>query len=210
MNSSSERLTRGRVLTGQQVVGTAVTAELGAVASRAARAIVVSPELVEYAKQEGYSAGFAEGQAAGYAEGIAQAQRHTELLAGLVQRLGQAADGLMSRETTARHQIEDEVVATAFQIAEVLVGHELATNEERGRDALARALALAPDRGLVVARLNPADLALIDVAAIDVGRTIELVPDPGVVPGDCVVDVGACRVDARISDALTRIREVLA
>src|SRR4051812_43509589 len=156
MSSSSERLTRGRVLTGQQVVGTAVAADLGAVASRAARAIVVSPELVEYAKQEGDSAGFEESQAAGDAESITQAQRHTGLLAGLVQRLGEAADGLLTRETTARHQIEDELVATAFQIAEALVGHELATNEDRGRDALARALALAPERGLVVARLNPA------------------------------------------------------
>jgi flagellar assembly protein FliH len=101
------------------------------------------------------------------------------------------------------------VVATALQIAEALIGHELAQPDTRGRDAIARALALAPERGHVTARLHPADIAVIDPGAMASGRTIDIVPDPTLAPGDCIVDVGACRVDARIGPALERAREVL-
>ena len=208
MSSSSEPLTRGRVLTGVAVAA-ATPADLGSVRARPARALVVSPELVEMARQEGYAAGYDEGQQAGYRDGIAGAQRHTELLAGLVQRLSDAADNLMAREATAREHIEDQVVDVAFVIAQALIGHELEQPDTRGRAAIARALAIAPEQGLVVARLNPADLAAIDPTQLSLGRAIELVADPSVMPGDCIVDVGACRVDANIQAAIARVQDVL-
>ena len=210
MSSSSEpRLSRGRVLHGAQV-GTVTAANLGVVSARPARGLVVSSALVESATRDGFDAGRAEGFEQGYTAGIEAARQHTELLAGLVQRLGHAADALMAREATARESIEDQVVATAVTIAEALVGHEIAQPDGRGRAAIARALAIAPEFGLVTARLNPADVALLgDPAALGLGRGLELVSDPSVDPGDCIVDVGACRVDARIGAALERVREVL-
>jgi len=207
MNSSSERVTRGRVLSGATVV--AVPAELGVVSARSARGIVVSQELIDSATRDGFDAGYATGFDQGYADGIAQARNHTEILTQLAQRMSDAADSLMARETTARHQIEDEVVATAFEIAAALVGHVLDQPDTRGRDAIARALGLAPDHGLVTARLNPIDFAVIDPSHLQLGRAIELVADPSVNPGECIVEVGACRVDARIGPALERVREVL-
>ncbi len=195
------------MLHGAQV--SAVAADLGTISARPARTLVVSNELVEAAQRDGYEAGYARGHEEGYAEGISKASEHTQLLAGLVQRLSDAADALMTREATAREDVEDAVVATAFRIAEVIVGREIADPDTRGRDAVARALALAPDHGLVTARLHPADYTVIDPEQLSLGRAIELVPDPSVSPGDCVLEVGACRVDARIDAALQRVREVL-
>jgi flagellar assembly protein FliH len=209
MSSSSDtRLARGRVLHDVQV--NATPADLGTVSARPARGIVVSQELVDAATRDGYQAGFNQGYEEGYTEGIAQAAQHAQLLAGLVQQLGQAADALLTRETTARHAIENDVVAAAVRIAEQLVGHELAHSDTRAHDAMARALQLAPDRGLVTARLNPADIAVIaETGELLTGRALELVADPSLAPGDCVVDVGACRIDARIDAAFDRMREVL-
>jgi flagellar assembly protein FliH len=209
MSWSSEPRARGRVLSGTDVQ--VAPADLGRISARPARALVVDPALVESARHDGYDAGYAEGFDRGYSDGLASAQQHTQLLGGLVQRLHAAADALMARETTARDEIEDQVVATAVQIAEALVGHALADPDERGRAAIARALALAPEQGFVTARVNPADLVAIgDPTNLAPGRALDVVPDPSVAPGDCVVDVGACRIDARIAAALERVHEVLA
>ncbi len=170
----------------------------------------MSPELIESTRQEGYTAGFEEGYGAGYTSGIEDARRHVELLGQLVERLGQEADTLAARETIARAQLEDQVVGVAMQIAEVIVGQRLTQPDDRGRDAIARALALAPAHGDVTARLHPADIAVLgDAGTIAPGRTLAIVPDPSLTPGDCIVDVASCRVDARISAALDRAREVL-
>jgi flagellar assembly protein FliH len=207
MSLSSERLQRGRVLRGADVP--AVRADLGVVSARSARGLVVSDELVESAKQDGFATGYDEGYAEGYGQGIHAAEGHAAMLGQLVQRLSAASDAMAAREATARADIEDQVVAAALQIAEVIIGHQLEQPDVRGRDAIARALALAPERGDVTARLHPADLAVIDPAALVPGRTLDIIPDPTLTPGDCIVDVGACRVDARIGPALERAREVL-
>jgi flagellar assembly protein FliH len=207
MSSSSERISRGRVLSGANV--NVVAADLGVVSARPARGIVVSQELIDSATREGFDTGYATGFDQGYADGLAQAHNHAEILTQLAQRLSDAADALMARETTAREQIENELVAAAFEIATALVGHELDNPDTRGREAIARALALAPDHGLVVARLNPTDFAVIDPSQLQLGRAIELISDPTVGPGECIVDVGSCRIDARIGPALERVREVL-
>jgi flagellar assembly protein FliH len=203
---------RSRVVRGGDAAAT--PAELGIVSSSAARDLVVDPQLVDAAVREGYD----EGYQAGYehARGVALDEARSALdelhtrLTAVVSRLSQAADDVLARETTARHQIEHDIVTAAVAIAEELVGHELRHADERARDAIARALALAPDDGLVVARLNPDDAAAIgDPNDLAPGRALQIVADAALAPGDAVVDVGACRIDARIDDALQRVREVL-
>jgi flagellar biosynthesis/type III secretory pathway protein FliH len=43
-----------------------------------------------------------------------------------------------------------------------------------------------------------------------VGRDVELLADPSVQRGGCVVEVDECVVDATVDGALSRVREVLA
>ncbi|WP_432830389.1 FliH/SctL family protein [Dactylosporangium sp. CA-092794] len=183
------------------------------------------PELVARWRAEaeatGFSAGWAQGvrearddAAAEAARAAAEAARAVEAqrlrVEAALQAIGRAADALERRAVPAAHDIEDQIVATAFAIAGAVLGRELRTATEPGREALARALALAPSSSPVTVRLNPADRLTIGRTELVMdGRTVSLVDDPALGPGDAVALCDATTVDARLGPALDRVREVL-
>lgn len=170
-------------------------------------------------RQQGYDAGrhegFEEGRRDGFEAGVRDA--HAAAEAAVVARVASALDALDEGHSALLHQdsvaladIEREVVDLALGLAAAIVGHEVAASTDPGADALRRALQLAPSRGAAVARLAPADVErLADHAAIAPGRSVEVVADPTVASGGCIVDVGSTSIDASIEGALERARAVL-
>ncbi len=192
----------------------ASAADLATVRARIARDLVIDPELVRDATDEGYRTGYNAGFTAGLEDAAAaidarEQQRRTEL-AAVVERLARAVDELDTRHRDIIAGIEQRVVAVACQVAEALVGHELSVATAPGRDAIVRCLQFAPTDGTVVAHLHPDD---VDTASGDGdsvnGRALRIVADPSLTRGDAIVDVGPTRIDGRIASALARIREVL-
>lgn len=160
--------------------------------------------------RKGWDAGWTDGFAAGRVEGAARA--HVEAHAAVVpaiDALDRALAALRSADQLTLGDIEAEVLGLAFEVARALVGREL-TGEEAAADALRRSLALVPDRGDVVARLHPLDVeAIRDLDITLAGRELTIVADPDVERGGCLVDVGACRIDAQIGPAIERVRTAL-
>jgi flagellar assembly protein FliH len=168
----------------------------------------------EQAREEAARVGYEDGFAAGRREAVAQADlRNREAAAAVAAALAvmeAATAQLHQQQTVAVADVEQQIVATALQIAEAVVGRELQTAEAPARDALVRALALAPQRVSAVARLHPDDVATIDnLDVLNAERSVTLVADGAVERGGCVLDVGACRIDAQVGPALQRVREAL-
>lgn len=177
------------------------------------------------AYRDGFDGGHAEGLARGQAEGLAAGTafgREEAVRAGHTA----AAETLRTLETETRRtlahleEMADQIAASstelALQIAELVLEREISASVDPGADAIRRAARLLPDTGAatpepVIARLHPIDIDRLQAERGDLvrGRALQVLADPNLTPGSCVLEDGATRVDASIPSALARIAAVL-
>ncbi|MBC7441413.1 MAG: hypothetical protein H7311_02615 [Ramlibacter sp.] len=169
----------------------------------------------------------ARGHAAGYTEGLRSAARE---VAARVARLdaehaaaahrGQAAIdravallesatvALDERTVPVLREAEDTLVATALELAEAILGHELSDARDSSRFALGRALDHAANETPHTVRMNPDDLAVIDRATRELSG-LRFTADPSLARGDAITEFADGFLDARISSALDRAKAAL-
>ena len=222
--------------------------ELGSLAS-------VPPGLVRQARVDAESVGYLNGWTQGLREAnsaraadlAAARAEHARFIADRDQRLRAAmaalADAtarLEQAHVPAARDIEDDIVGYAVELAEALLGRELRDVDATARDALARAMRLAPDGEPVTVSVSPQDYAVLvedepagddgDSDAADAGvdgpstvaaailreiseaagHQITLTRDPALSPGDSLARYGATTIDARLSEGIRRVKEALA
>ncbi len=183
----------------------------------------VLPELST--PQERYDNGFKRGYMAGYAEGArqAQAERAAELAAhkaawastqahasALLSQLASATEEYLARFGGRDVTMTDQLVAAAFELAEAVIGHELRTGPGHAAEVARTVLESLPV-GPACVRVNPGDEKFVRDASTSLGRSgqaVDILADPEVGPGGCIVTSGAKFVDARVEQALARGREV--
>jgi flagellar assembly protein FliH len=182
---------------------------LAAFRDRAAEAA----ERSERFRDDGYAAGYQAGLDAATAtieREIAEHRRAADRLAHAAAALDAAAGEIRARDALALDDLAREAMSIGVEIATELVGRELRSTEQPVLDAIRRAVTLLPQRGTPVVRVHPDDLATAtDALAAGIrsrSAETEVVPDPTVERGGCVVDVGDCRIDAQISPAVDRLR----
>jgi len=199
----------------------------------------------------------ARGHAAGYAAGLRAAElelaarravleaEHSDLLHRLqaatvsaVEALASSARALDARVAPVLDDAEEALVATAFELAEAVLGYELRASESvhdgphgadatatpdatvtpdldpragrTARAAVARALAVTDPGDVVTVRLHPADLAQLDAATRDsVAADLAFVADASLARGDAEAERRVGQVDARLGTALDRARTAL-
>ena len=105
-------------------------------------------------------------------------------------------------------------VPYAIAIAGEILGREVQLAATPAVDALQRVCQLVPERAAAVVRVHPDEAAVVAQAIADglgdLSGRADVVGDPNIEAGGCIVDVGECRIDARIGDALDRVRRALA
>ena len=179
----------------------------------------------EAARTAGYAEGWAQGRRAAAMEAEAAAdraraleqaheQRRAAALAQAVNALGRAVTALETQLMPSMQELQETVLAHAFELAEAIVGRTLDDPAHRGADALRRVMTAVPEPGEIFVSLHPDDYRNLVGSDADTdynygGRPVHLRPDPNLRPGDAVAETGSTTVDASIAAAVQRAREAL-
>jgi flagellar assembly protein FliH len=214
--SSSTEAHRSRILRGAAVHEMPALQDLDALTG-AARVVADPAALAEalaagyeHGRTEGFAHGHQEGRQAALAEAARQQAEQAETVQSALDALSRAAADVVARRDDTVAALEESLVAGALALAEAVIGRELELATTPGRDALVRVLRLADGADGVVARLHPDDIETLgDPAELAPGRQLTIVADASVERGGCVAQVGDGRIDACLSTALARVREVL-
>lgn len=169
----------------------------------------------------------ARGHAAGYAAGLRAAAEETRQLrerlaaeqaavlelhrAELDRTVGvltTAVQALNRRTLPVVADSQDILAASALDLAEAIVGHELADVAGSARAALDRVLAQPAKPVKPMVRMNPDDLALLTDEILAHAEATFL-PDPTLARGDAIAEYPDGFLDARIAIALERARQAL-
>jgi flagellar assembly protein FliH len=161
--------------------------------------------------RKGWDQGWKDGQSEGLVVGRDEAYREfVDALSPVVAAMEAARQRIADVDGLAVEQLAQQVLEFAYEVAEAVIGRELVLSTAPVQEALRRAIALVPDRGDVLARLHPDDVALVQ--AVDhllPGRTVTLVADPDIERGGAVVQVDSCRIDAQLGPTLERVRRAI-
>ncbi|MGH8890365.1 MAG: FliH/SctL family protein [Acidothermaceae bacterium] len=237
-SSSSSAPVRAAILRGtdaDQVTIARMDADLRenpyAIGSFADRRLVdpVLAEVFEAAVASARDQARKDGFAQGYAEGLELAGREKssvldyevtrvreaeairdQAMQRALEALDLAANALGERQAAALSGAEDLLLSAALDLATTLLGRELEIADSPVRDALRRALAVLPADVPITVSVHPLDIETLGDTVSASTRSVRIIADPDVEPGSCIADGGATHVDASLTAAIERVRQVLA
>lgn len=110
--------------------------------------------------------------------------------------------------------LEDDLADVALEIARALLFRELQTDRLYVVRLVEAALKVTVEDEAASVLVSPQDLARVEQerTRLEVARgggLIRVNADPALHPGDCLVQVGRARIDARLPDRLERVRQAL-
>ena len=137
----------------------------------------------------------------GQQEGFAQAEHMRDEIGGMEQRM--------------LKEVEGEVVRTALQIAEELLGEEMGRRDDAIVDLVVSALQSAQDAREVFLRIHPSQAAILRKHrsslkdALTVAREVDVREDRKVTPGGVLIQTESGVIDAQLDTQLAEIARVL-
>lgn len=181
-----------------------------------------TPGLVEaQARTRGHASGYAAGMRA--AEEALQAERDRALAehAALMEATRTRADALTALLSAAVESVNEHVApvlaeaqaaiaAASVDLAEAIIGVELADGPTSARAALSRALSDVDPAAVLRVRMHPETLSALE--SLDPARLpegVSFVADATLASGDAVAELPDGHLDARIGAAVARARAAL-
>ncbi len=171
------------------------------------------------AQAQGYAVGWAEGHQAALRRGAEETaaaaaasarrerEREDEHQAALA-ALYRAAAALSGSAAEVADRMAAQAADLAFELVGVLLGHELSASADPGAAAVARAAAVLPSDPTTRVRMHPG-VASSEAAAGLAEQGVVLRADDSLDVHDVVVETDTSAIDLRLTEALSRLREVL-
>lgn len=169
-----------------------------------AEARVEAEAIRRQAQREGFEAGVAEGRTVADQE-LLPARAALEHAAREVAKQLDARIDLLERQAAE----------LAVQLAERVVAAAIETRPELVIDAVRGVLRGVLERDRLVLEVNPEDLALVQAGAAEIAaklggiRELEVLAEPRVSRGGCVVRTSAGEIDGSVASQLERAREII-
>jgi flagellar assembly protein FliH len=113
------------------------------------------------------------------------------------------------RNVQALQDAEEVLARTALELAEAILGYELAEGTRTARAALARALTGNDAATMLAIRLHPADIDVLSREGQELPAGLPLIADPSLGRGDAKVEYQHGWFDASLRGALDRARAAL-
>lgn len=179
-------------------------------------ATALKQKLIEEARHEGRQSGLKQAEdQIGQRVNAQVEQRLAEHLQTTLPALSEVALALQAERDRWLLHWERSAVSLGVAIAEKLLKTQLAVRPELSAGMLMEALNLAAGQPQVQIRLHPDDLARLGSHATDLVKSItacanpELIADPTLTPGGCVIDTQHGVIDAQLESMLERITDEL-
>ena len=113
------------------------------------------------------------------------------------------------RNVQALHDAEEVLARTALELAEAILGYELAEGTRTARAALNRALSGNDAATVLAIRLHPADIEVLAKEGQDLPAGLPLLADASLQRGDAKVEYQQGWLDASLGSALARAKAAL-
>ena len=162
---------------------------------------------VSQIERDAYEKGFSQGQKDGFALGKKRLEESAKRLEAVINSLS----GLKMR---LYRESEEEILRLAIEIAKKIVHRELTVDTDAVLRTIRKATDFLNERTSIRILLNPADMDKVEEAVPQLKvekkiESVELVPDPSVSRGGCILETGFGTVNATIEDQLAAIAEEL-
>jgi flagellar biosynthesis/type III secretory pathway protein FliH len=136
------------------------------------------------------------------------------LRAEALQRVAHAVEVLGLQAERLAEQARSDALELGFQVARRVLEAELSTSPEAFFALVRSGLKRAGDSRKIVVRVHPEDARHVQPAlqqgSLGVAvATVEVLADPSLSPGDCVVDTDFGKVDGRLSTRLEELRRAV-
>src|SRR5690242_9671173 len=149
----------------------------------------------------------------GFAEGVAAAKAKAEAdVAAIIERFGAEIVQLVQYRDQIRAEATSELVRLAILIASRVLHRELTVDPEAILGLVKAAVEKAGSREIHRVKLHASHEAQVRkvVEQLSPQRTIEIVADPGLKPGDVLFETSQGELDASVSTQLREIERGLA